>query len=254
MLILLTMLATGIVMGFIGAGGSGSIIAILTIFFGINIHAALGTSLLAMVFTSIAGGYSHFREHNIVLRTGLAVGGFGAGGAFLGSRLAGLIHAGNLKWLTGSMLIISSIMLAIRIFKLFNLFKEKPAACMSLHSKRFWLSAAGLGIITGLMSGLFGIGAAPFIQIGLLLFFGLTIQQSVGTTLLIILPIALVGGLGYFTLGFLDLRLFFQVVSGTIIGSYIGAKFTNRLPDIILKIGMIIVPVLGGLLLLFFGK
>lgn len=254
MLILLTMLVTGLIMGFIGAGGSGSIIAILTIFFGIKIHSALGTSLLAMVFTSLAGGFSQFREHNIVVRTGLAVGGFGAFGAFAGSQLSNLIHAGDLKWLTGTMLVISAIVLGIRVFKGFKGIQKENARDLTLRSRRFWFSAAGLGIVTGIMSGLFGIGAAPFIQIGLLLFFGLTVQQSAGTTLLIILPVALVGGIGYFTLGFLDIKLFFEVVTGTVIGSYIGAKFTNRLPDMILKIGMVAVPALGGLLLLFFGK
>lgn len=253
MFILITMLFMGLLLGFIGAGGAGSIIAILTIFFHVPIHTALGTSLLAMVFTSLSGTYSHFREKNTVISIGLATGLFGAMGAYVGSQLSYLIPEDNLKWLTASMLILSSLTLAIRVFKGFGMFEEMAPKVLTPRMKSFWFAAIGVGIITGILSGLFGIGSTPFIQIGLLTFFGLTIQQSAGTTMLVILPIALLGGMGYLSLGFLDFKIFFEVVGGTMIGSFIGAKFTARLKPIILKVAMVTVPAAGALIL-FFGK
>ena len=252
MLILPTMLMMGLLLGFIGAGGAGSIIAILTIFFHIPIHTALGTSLLAMVFTSLSGTYSHFREHNTILSVGLATGLFGAMGAYVGSQLSYLIPGDNLQWLTASMLILSSLALAIRIFKGFGMFEETTSILHHPKTMRFWVAALGVGLVTGLLSGLFGIGSTPFIQIGLLTFFGLTVQEAAGTTMLVILPIALLGGLGYFSLGFIDIKIFLEVVGGTMIGSYIGAKFTTRLHPTILKIAMVGVPAAGAILL-FFG-
>lgn len=53
MAMILTMFLMGILLGFIGAGGSGFIIAILTVLYGVPIHTALGTSLAAMVFTTL---------------------------------------------------------------------------------------------------------------------------------------------------------------------------------------------------------
>lgn len=50
--------------------------------------------------------------------------------------------------------------------------------------------------------------------------------------------------------GYLNVGLFFEVVIGTIVGTYIGAKFTKRLHPIVLKIAMVTVPTIGGLLLL----
>lgn len=250
MLVLSTMLLMGLLLGFIGAGGAGSIIAILTIFFGVPIHTALGTSLLAMVFTSLSGTYSHFREHNTIISVGLATGLFGAIGGFAGSQLSYLIPEDSLKWLTASMLFLSSLLLAIRVFKGFGGLAETRPVIPAPNTAKFWAAAVGVGLITGILSGLFGIGSTPFIQIGLLTFFGLTIQQSAGTTMLVILPIALMGGFGYFTLGFIDLKLFIEVIGGTIIGSYIGAKFTTRLHLLVLKIAMISVPAAGGFILL----
>lgn len=45
--------------------------------------------------------------------------------------------------------------------------------------------------------------------------------------MLIILPIAVGGGFGYSSEGYLDYLLLVQVLIGTMLGVYIGAKFTN---------------------------
>lgn len=252
MFVLLTMLVIGLLLGFIGAGGSGFIISILSEVFDVPIHTALGTSLAAMVLTSLSGTLSHLRERNVMVKIGLATGLFGAVGAFFGSQIADIIPGHQLKWFTAGMLILSAILLWIRVTIGFGIFVTETMAQNNLSSKaRFWTAAGGVGIVTGLLSGVFGIGSTPFIQIGLLVFFGLSIQLSAGTTMLVIMPIALVGGFGYYTVGFVDLKLFAEVVTGTIIGSYIGAKFTTRLPPVILKIAMVAVPMIGGIILLF---
>ena len=248
----------GLVIGFVGAGGAGVVIAVLTVMFGIPIHMALGTSLSAMVFTTLSGAYSHFKEGNVVVQSGAAVGIFGAMGSFIGAHIAALIPAQHLTWLTAGMLFLSAFLLLLRVF-FFS--KEVSSGAFSgrenkvvINQLKFWLAAGGLGIVTGLLSGTFGIGAAPFIQIGLLVLFNMSIVQSAGTTMLVILPIALLGGFGYLTAGYLDVRLFIQVTAGLMIGAYIGAKFTKRLHPAVLKTATVILPALGGLLLLLGPK
>ena len=251
MLIVFAMFILGLLLGFVGAGGAGTVIAVLTVVFGIPIHTALGTSLSAMVFTTLSGAYSHFREENVVLKSGIAVGVFGAAGAFAGVRIAVLLPANELKWLTACMLFVCAILLWLRMFLsskgIFSCIENKSAPV----GLKFWLTAAGLGIFTGVLSGTFGIGATPFIQIGLLVLFSMSLPQSAGTTMLVILPIAVMGGLGYLTVGHFDTTLLIEVVSGLMSGTYIGAKFTKRLHPTILKTAMVGVPVVGGLLLLF---
>lgn len=248
--VFLIMFAMGLLLGFVGAGGAGFIIAILTTIFHVPIHIALGTSLSAMVFTSSSGAYSHFRENNVVLRIGVATGLFGGIGAFLGAHMAQLVPADGLKWLTACALFVSAVLLWLRIFSSFGHVLAQQGSQTMPTGFRFWITACGVGILTGIMSGLFGIGATPFIQIGLLVFFGLSVPRAAGTTMVIILPIAFMGGLGYYISGYLDLLLFVKVVTGTVIGSYIGAKFTGRLQPVILKTTMVAVPAAGGILLL----
>lgn len=252
MLIFLTMITMGLLLGFVGAGGSGFIIAILTVVFHIPIHTALGTSLAAMVFTSISATYSHIRETNVIPSTGLIIGLFGAVGAWIGAYIARTIPSEDLAWMTGAILLTSAVLLWLRIYGAPHWFQAHRSANQNLKSSLFWAQAVSLGISTGLMSGVFGIGSSAFIQAGLLILFGLSVQRAAGTTMFVILPIALIGGLGYLSYGYLDILLLIKVAAGTIIGSYIGAKFTNRLPSPTLKLAMIAVPVIGALTL-FFG-
>jgi uncharacterized protein len=246
--IALTMFVMGILLGFVGAGGSGFIIAILTVIFGVPIHTALGTSLAAMVFTTMSGAYSHLRQGNISVKTGLIVGGFGAVASYLGSKLSGLIPVHFLHWLTAGMLFLSAISLIFRLFivhKYMSNYKKESTSKHVLIKK-----GALVGIASGLLSGTFGIGSAPFIQIGLLVILSLSIRQSVGTTMLVIFPIALAGGIGFYFDGYLDFVLLVQVLAGTMVGSYVGAKFTNLVPQGLLKGAMVLTPIMAGTIML----
>jgi len=250
MLVFLTMFMIGILLGFIGAGGSGIMIAVLTTIFGVSVHTALGTSLSAMVFSSLTGAYSHIRESNVVLRIGISTGLFGALGALIGSHTAQVVSGSGLKWLTASALSMSTILLWIRVFTKIGRSIANFKTQSSFSGAQFWFASSSIGVITGTMSGLFGIGAAPFIQVCLLIFFGLSVQKAAGTTMFIIIPIALMGGIGYYTIGYLDIWLFFKVVTGSMLGSYLGAKFTRRVNTMVLKVAMVTSPIAGAVLLL----
>lgn len=114
-----------------------------------------------------------------------------------------------------------------------------------------YTKAVILGIVSGILSGTFGIGSAPFIQIGLMIMLNLSIRHSVGTTMLVIIPLAAGGGIGYITEGFVDYVLLVKVLIGTMCGAYVGAKFTNLMPKAVLKSAIFLTPAIAGLLLLF---
>jgi uncharacterized membrane protein YfcA len=249
-MILFTMFLMGIVLGFTGTGGSGFIIALLVVVFGIPIHTALGVSLASMFFSTLTGSISHIREGNVNTRIGLSMGCFGALGAYAGKWISAGINSDRLVWMTGTMLIISGILIWIRTrlvaSKQMDGKQEKSSMSMP-----YWFSVIFSGIGTGMLSGVFGIGSTPFIQLALLIFFGLSLRQAVGTTMLVIVPIAVFASVGFMQNGNFDWLLLLQVTVGTMTGSYIGAKFTKRAPEIVLRLSMMSTPIAGGLLLLF---
>ena len=114
----------------------------------------------------------------------------------------------------------------------------------------YWIAAGGIGLVTGVLSGTFGIGSTPFIQIGLLTLLGMSVRQAAGTTMMIIIPIALSGALSDLSAGVLDLRLLVEVVIGTMAGTYVGAKFTKRVPSVVLRASLMVLPFIAGTILL----
>lgn len=222
-------------------------IAILAVGFGYPIHTAMGTALAAMLFTSLSGTISQLRERNTDIRSGLIVGLTGALASWIGSNIAFMIPSSLIKWFTAGMLVLSSIALWLRM----SLASEQAEKHTNrVRGWRHTLSAVVVGASTGLLTGIFGIGSTPFIQVGLMLLLGLTMRQAAGTSMLVILPIAAAGGAGYYQEGSLDFGLLLNVLAGTMAGSYIGAKFTKRAPAKLLKTGMIVTPVIAASILL----
>lgn len=181
------------------------------------------------------------------MKIGLIVGVFAAFGSFFGARLTSLIPADLLHYLTAGMLFLSALLILVRLF----IVKETQEDSGQQNNLNIWVKAVVLGVIAGILSGTFGIGSAPFIQIGLMILLRLSIRQSVGTTMLVIIPLAVGGGLGYVTEGFVDYMLLVKVLIGTMCGAYVGAKFTNLVPKVILKSAIFLTPAIAGLMLLF---
>lgn len=248
MLIFFAMLLLGGIVGFVGAGGAGVTIALLTACFGVPVHTALGTSLAGMMFTTLSGSFSHFREGNVLVRLGASIGLFGAVGAFAGASFSSGLDGETLRPFTGAVLLLSSCLFYLKLFR---------GDCMLFRWRvrddgalRHWLHVSCFGLFNGLLSGAFGVGAAPFIQLTLMIVFHVPLYMTVGTTMMVILPIAALGGAGYLWHGHLDPLLFAQVLSGQMLGAYVGAKFTRLAPLWLLRACVVLTPATGGLILL----
>ena len=251
-MIFTAMLALGFLIGLVGAGGAGVTITLLTVGFGVPIHTALGVSLASMSFTMLSGTISHFLSGDVILKIGFITGLFGMVGSSVGTYFSTYIPAPLLSSATGIMLLLSTILLYFQLFKsekLFGLVKVNVAEG-EVSFIRFFFGAAGIGLFNGFLSGAFGIGAAAFIQICLMLLFRISLYHAIGTTMMIILPISIAGGVGHLLSGHLDLNIFIQTLCGLVIGAFVGAKFTRLIPKNILKYIILSIPSIGGLLLL----
>jgi uncharacterized membrane protein YfcA len=240
--VFLVMLALGLLLGYIGAGGAGLILATLALL-GVPIHVAVGTSLAAMGFTTVLGVISHRREGNVQARVGLAAGAFGVAGALVGGFLALGTEPGHLKTVAGIVLLLSGLLMLVR----FLVTERLQAAGLP---ERFWLGAALVGGGAGLLSGFLGIGVTALLQLGLLVFFRLTLVRTVGTSMLILAFISVAGTSTYLTAGLISPGLLVPVVAGTGLGSYLGAKFTRRTPELVLKTAVVLTAFLSGALVL----
>jgi uncharacterized protein len=107
-LAILTGLVVGVLSGVMGIGGGILLVPIMVLGFGYAQHIAQGTSLAAIVPTSIVGAYAHDRAHNVdrAAAAWLSVGGLA--GALLGALVAVRLPRELLVRLFGVLLLYSA--------------------------------------------------------------------------------------------------------------------------------------------------
>lgn len=96
--------------------------------------------------------------------------------------------------------------------------------------------AVGIGIATGILSGLIGLGGGIFIVPALVYVFKMSQHEAQGTSLAtLLLPIGLFGFLEYYRHGHVDLRVAAWVACGFAIGVFAGGRWAQALPDLLLR-------------------
>ena len=93
-----------------------------------------------------------------------------------------------------------------------------------------------LGLLTGVFSGMFGLGGGVIIIPALVFLFGLSQHQAQGTTLaLLVPPIGLLAAWQYYKQGYVDLKIAAFVCLGFFFGGLLGAKLVVGLPEPLLR-------------------
>ena len=106
-----------------------------------------------------------------------------------------------------------------------------------------------IGIVTGIMAGMLGIGGAIIMIPALVIFMGLSQQAAQGTSLAVMLPpIGIIAAYNYFKAGQVNIKFAIILAVTFIIGSYFGSKIALSLPQPLLK------KIFGMLLLLVAAK
>lgn len=241
----------GLIIGFVGAGGAGIVMALLTSAFGLPIHAAIGTALGIMCLTTISGAISHYREGNVAPRIGIVTGIAGAAGAVLGALLSQGMPERPLQVASGLGLWGLAVLLYLRTRIAARSPQRDVWAGETARPGRDWASAVGLGVSGGTAAAFLGVGMAPFLQLGYLSWLKLPLRQTVGTTMFTLVFISATGSLALWKAGDVSAP---HLVGGTIglaTGAFLGARFTRRAPASVLRWAVLFVPVLAGALLLF---
>ena len=106
-----------------------------------------------------------------------------------------------------------------------------------------------IGIITGIMAGLLGIGGAIIMIPSLVFLLGISQQTAQGTSLAVMLPpIGIIAAYNYYKAGQVNIRFAIILAVFFIVGSYFGSKLALNIPQHILK------KIFGILLLLVAAK
>lgn len=185
----------GTLSGLLGIGGGSVVVPGLAFLFAMYgmphanvLHLAMGTSLAAMIITSLSSIRAHHRFGNVQWGLWLRIAPGIVLGAIFGTNISGFLR-------TDSLSVLFAIFLILVALRMFFLIKPKPSRPLP---STFAICAGGF--LVGTVSGLLGIGGATM-TIPLLVFFSVPMHRAAGTAVATTLPIAVVGSISVIVIG-----------------------------------------------------
>ena len=206
---------------------------IIHFWMGYSAPIAVGTTLFAVIFTAISGGYGHIVRRNVDMRAFWWLGGGGTLGVLLGSWLFTLLtaHAALLGLILGLIFLWP----AIRMIYEGVIQQSMPKAEGTIVTGIGWWMAV-FGFIVGIATGIAGVGGGYALVPGLIYLFGAPVYITMGTSLATMIPLAAVGGGIKLAQGFVDLATGLILAAGTIVGAQVGAAIIKRIKPATLKL------------------
>ena len=259
-------LAAGLLGSLTGLGGGVVLIPLLTLVFKVDIHYAIGTSLVSVIATSSGAAAAYVREGITNIRLGMFLELATTIGAICGAWLSALVSTSFIAVLFGVILILSA---AISFFKLADPVStgqgsplsrwlklnssyptpegEKPYLVKNVIGGFFMMNIAGI------ISGLLGIGSGALKVIAMDNVMRIPFKVSTTTSNFMIGVTAAASAGVYLTRGYIDPALAMPVMLGVLVGSLMGTRVLVKTKTKSLRLVFSIVIVLLGIEMLVKG-
>jgi uncharacterized membrane protein YfcA len=237
-------------------GGGGSIIAVPLLVYGLAVspRQAIGVSLAAVGSTALVGAVDRLRRREVEVRTGVMFAVAGMIGAPLGAFLGRQLPETLLLTMFAALMIWVALMMwrkaskrpeeaaVVRAPGARRVADDTGVACRRDPTGRLTMTSrcatvmSIAGVVTGVLSGLFGVGGGFVIVPALVMFSGMSIHRAVATSLMVI---ALVSASGVVSYLLADQPLAAGVttlfVLGGIVGLGVGTLVARRLSPVKLQ-------------------
>lgn len=216
----------GVLLGFLGGGGSILAVPALVYVLGLDVEQAIPMSLIVVGIASTVGALPKVRAHQVQWRLAGIFAAVGIPATFLGAAVGQ--HLPQPILLIGFAL----VMVVAGIYMLRDK-RETGTACAVGDTGINWRRCAPrsipAGFLVGLLTGLFGVGGGFLIIPALVLLLGIEMPIAIGTSLLIIVAnsaagvVAHLGGVG------IEWSITAAFVGTAILGSLIAGHFGTML-------------------------
>ena len=235
--LLLSSLLAGFLGALTGLGGGVVIVPVLTLLFHVDIHYAIGASLVSVIATSSGAAASYVREGFSSVRIGMFLEVATTLGALLGAYLTTMVSAPTIGVIFGVVLLYSAwasfrakhdthtdhpdkMAMALKLKGSF----PTPAGEEKYVAQRV---PAGFGLmyIAGTLSGLLGIGSGAVKVLAMDQAMRLPFKVSTTTSNFMIGVTAAASAGIYLSRGYIAPDLAMPVMLGVLAGSMLGAKF-----------------------------
>jgi uncharacterized protein len=147
----------GVSLGMIGGGGSIITVPVLVYVLGVEAHQAVAMSLAVVGATSLIGTALHYRNGNVVLKTGALFGGAGVIGAYFGSHLTYLVSQRVLLLAFAGLMLVTGVLLLAKRQRNHDDNDPPPIDPQKIF---------GAGLFLGILTGFLGVGGGFLIMQG----------------------------------------------------------------------------------------
>jgi uncharacterized membrane protein YfcA len=228
---------TGVLSGLLGIGGGLLMVPALTVF-GVPLVQAIATSLVGVLLSSLSGSWRNLRAGELNWRVSLLLAVFGIITAQMGAWLGDRLPEAWLSLAFAVLLLITIFLMNLRQ-KLQQRQKLQPTVEQEHQPEEQPLASptlqvgptAIIGLLAGILSGLFGVGGGVVMVPLQMLFLNEAIKSAVRTSLGAIVPIS-ISGLAQHTWNHNVLWIPGICLGlGGILGAQFGTRLLPRLPD-----------------------
>jgi uncharacterized membrane protein YfcA len=248
-------LFVGFIVGLTGMGGGALMTPILVLLFGVAPLTAVSSDIVASMIMKPVGGAVHWRRGTVHRRLVLWLMLGSVPSAFLGVLLLRSLGTGPMlqnliKHALGVALLVVVTGLLVRPLLQRKRVVGESDVPLSVRPA-FTLM---IGVIGGLVVGVTSVGSGSLMIIMLLLLYPrMKLSELVGTDLVQAIPLVASAALGHFLFGDFQLGLTASILIGSIPGVYIGAHFSSRAPDHVIRPALVVVLLASSLKLLGVG-
>jgi uncharacterized membrane protein YfcA len=231
-------LAAGVFGGLVGLGGGVVMIPLMVRFAGLRQHQAHGTSLVALVFTGIAGAATYASRGSIDVAAAASLAVPAIATARLGARHAHDLPEWKLKRAFGAFLLFVTVLLLAK--------PHIAGASVPVLGLTKVALLAVTGAATGFVSGMMGVGGGSLMVPAMVLLTGFPQTLAQGSSLLAMIPAGCAGAHQHWQLGNVVRRLLPGLVPGVLAGAWLGSSLALRLTDGTLRLAFAAVVVYTG--------
>ena len=230
-------IVAGILSGLFGIGGGIVMVPALIAIFGMTILDANATSLTAMLLpVGILGVISYYKAGYINLKDSMWISLGLLLGSYFGSELAVNMNGALLAKLYACFLIYIAIDYLNIPSMLHRKSNEAPSQAVSGTPPHPVWHYIVLGVLTGVIAGLFGKGGGIVIVPALTKLFGYEPKKAVATSLTALqLPVGLPGIIVYAQNGHMHIVHAALIAVGIVAGAFLGTKIAIQLPSSLFK-------------------
>ncbi|MBM4274603.1 MAG: sulfite exporter TauE/SafE family protein [Deltaproteobacteria bacterium] len=217
-------LTAGAFGGLVGLGGGVIMIPLMVRFFQLVQKQAHGTSLMALVFTGLAGAGTYYLKGGSV---DVVAAALLAATAMITARFGALyadsLPEWQLKRAFGVFLILVSLLL---LSKPFYAQFSPPAGGLVKAA-----ALLGTGVVSGFLAGMMGVGGGSIMVPALVLVVGHSQHMAQGTSLLAMVPAGAMGAFTHWRLGNVVTKIVPGLIAGIIVGTYLGGTLAHMLSE-----------------------